>query len=303
MKVIFMGTPEFAVPTLKKLIIHHEVKAVFTQQPKAKGRGLHLAKSPIHQLAFEHQIPVYSPSTLRNDETINLIKKIDADIIVVIAYGFIVPKAILEAKKYGCLNIHPSDLPRHRGAAPLQRTIIEGDRKSSVCIMRMDSGLDTGDILLKEDLNLERRITLDELSNKCAHLGAELLIKTLANIDNIVPIKQSSNGITYAHKLTKAEGKINWYESAYSIDCKIRGMNPWPGAYFSYNDKIIKILRAEYFNYNHHFIPGTVINNKLEIACGSGILRVKKLQQESKKALNIEEFLRGTNILKDTILK
>ncbi|WP_017208472.1 methionyl-tRNA formyltransferase [Rickettsia australis] len=303
MKVIFMGTPAFAVPALQKLIMHHEVKVVLTQQPKAKGRGLNLAKSPIHQLAFEHQIPVYTPSTLRNDDIVNLINKINADIIVVIAYGFIVPKAILEAKKYGCLNIHPSDLPRHRGAAPLQRTIIEGDRKSSVCIMRMDTGLDTGDILMKEDFDLERRTTLEELHNKCANLGAALLIRTLANIDNIVPIKQSSEGVTYAHKLTKEEGKINWHESAYKIDCKIRGMNPWPGAYFSYNDKVIKILEAEYLNTNHHFTAGTVISDKLEIACGSGILQVQKLQQESKKALNVEEFLRGTNILKATILK
>ncbi|GAA5252938.1 methionyl-tRNA formyltransferase [Candidatus Rickettsia kedanie] len=298
-----MGTPEFAVPALKKLIMHHEVKVIFTQQPKAKGRGLNLAKSPIHQLAFEHQIPVYTPSILRNDDIVNLINEINADIIVVIAYGFIVPKAILEAKKYGCLNIHPSDLPRHRGAAPLQRTIIEGDRKSSVCIMRMDTGLDTGDILMKEDFDLERRTTLEELHNKCANLGAALLIKTLANIDNIVPIKQSSEGVTYAHKLTKEEGKINWHESAYKIDCKIRGMNPWPGAYFSYNDKVIKIFEAEYLNTHHHFTAGTVISDKLEIACGSGILQVKKLQQESKKALNVEEFLRGTNILKATILK
>ncbi|ABV74624.1 methionyl-tRNA formyltransferase [Rickettsia akari str. Hartford] len=298
-----MGTPEFAVPALKKLIMHHEVKVVFTQQPKAKGRGLDLVKSPIHQLAFEHQIPVYTPSTLRNDDIVNLINKINADIIVVIAYGFILPKAILEDKKYGCLNIHPSDLPRHRGAAPLQRTIIEGDRKSSVCIMRMDTGIDTGDILMKEDFYLERRTTLEELHNKCANLGAALLIRTLANIDNIVPIKQSSEGVTYANKLTKEEGKINWHESAYKIDCKIRGMNPWPGAYFSYNDKVIKILEAEYLNTNHHVTAGTVISDKLEIACGSGILQVKKLQQESKKALNVEEFLRGTNILKATILK
>ncbi|WP_347938535.1 methionyl-tRNA formyltransferase [Rickettsia oklahomensis] len=303
MKVIFMGTPEFAVPALKKLIAHHEVMVVFTQQPKAKGRGLSLAKSPIHQLAFEYQIPVYTPSTLRNEETINLINKINADIIVVTAYGFIVPEAILNAKKYGCLNVHPSDLPRHRGAAPLQRTIIEGDKTSSVCIIRMDIGLDTGDILMKEDFNLEKRTTLEELHNKCANLGAELLIKTLANIDNIVPIKQSSYGITYAHKLTKEEGKINWQDSAYSIDCKIRGMNPWPGAYFSYDEKIIKILEAEYLNVDHHFTPGTVISDKLEIACGSGILQVKKLQQESKRALNIEAFLRGTHILKYTVLK
>ena len=298
-----MGTPEFAVPALKKLITYHEVMAVFTQQPRVKGRGLHLAKSPIHKLAFEHQIPVYNPSTLRSDETINLINNVNADVIVVIAYGFILPKVILESKKYGCLNIHPSDLPRHRGAAPLQRTIIEGDRKSSVCIIRIDAGLDTGDILMKEDFDLEERAVLKELHDKCANLGAELLIKTLANIDNIVPIKQSSVGVTYAHKLTKEEGKINWQNSAYQIDCRVRGMNPWPGAYFSYNDKIIKILEAEYLNTDHNFTPGKVISNKLEIACGRGILRVTKLQQESKKALNVEEFLRGTNLLKDTVLK
>jgi len=298
-----MGTPEFAVPALKKLITHHEVTAVFTQQPKAKGRGLNLAKSPIHQLSFEHQIPVYTPSTLRNEETSKLINNIIADIIVVIAYGFIVPKTILEAKKYGCLNIHPSDLPRHRGAAPLQRTIIEGDRKSSVCIMRMDVGLDTGDILMKGDFDLEERTTLKELHDKCANLGAELLIKTLANIDNILPIKQPDEGVTYAHKLTKEEGKINWHESAYKIDCKIRGMTPWPGVYFSYNDKIIKILEAEYLNAIHDFTPGAVISDKLEIACGNGTLQVKVLQQEGKRALSTSEFLRGTNILAGVVLK
>jgi len=299
-----MGTPEFAVPALTKLInFDHQVVAVFTQKPKAKGRGLNETKSPVHQLALTHQIPVYTPSTLRNEEAASLIYNVTADIIVVIAYGFIIPQNILEAKKYGCLNIHPSDLPRHRGAAPLQRTIIEGDRKSSVCIMQMDAGLDTGDILMKEDFDLPSRITLQELHDKCANLGAELLVKTLANIDDIVPIKQLSNGITYAHKLTKEEGKVDWQLSAYAIDCKIRGMNPWPGVYFSYNNKIIKILEAEYFDKSHDFTPGTVINENLEIACGKGILVIKKLQQEGKKVLNIEEFLRGTNILIGAVLE
>lgn len=299
-----MGTPEFAVPALTKLInSNHQVVAVFTQKPKAKGRGLLEAKSPVHQLALKHQIPVYIPSTLRNEETANLINNIAADIIVVIAYGFIVPKNILEAKKYGCLNIHPSDLPRHRGAAPLQRTIIEGDRKSSVCIMQMDEGLDTGDILMKEDFDLEDRVTLKELHDKCANLGAELLIKTLANIDDIVPKPQQSDGVTYAHKLTKEDGKINWQDSAYTIDCKIRGMNPWPSVYFSYNGKMIKILESDYLDKFHDFIPGTIINKNLEIACGKGMLVIKRLQQEGKKALSTEEFLRGTNILTGVVLE
>lgn len=299
-----MGTPEFAVPALTKLInSNHQVTAVFTQAPKAKGRGLSETKSPVHQLADEAQIPVYTPATLRNEEATNLINSIDADIIVVIAYGVIIPLNILDAKKYGCLNIHPSDLPRHRGAAPLQRTIIEGDNTSSVCIIQMDAGLDTGNILMKEDLDLESNITLQELHNKCADLGTELLIKTLANLDKIVPKSQSNEGVTYARKLTKEEGRVNWQDSAYAINCKIRGMNPWPGVYFQYNDKMTKILEAEYSNENHNFTPGTIINKNLEVACGKGILVIKKLQQEGKKALNTAEFLRGTNILIGIVLE
>lgn len=298
-----MGTPEFAVPALTKLInSSHEIVAVFTQKPKAKGRGLNEAQSPVHSLALEHQIPVYTPFTLRSEEAMKLINDIDADIIVVIAYGFIVPQNILDAKKYGCLNIHPSTLPRHRGAAPLQRTIIEGDKTSSVCIMQMDAVLDTGNILMKENFALEEGITLQKLHDKCANLGAELLIKTLADIENIVPIPQSKHGVTYAHKLTKEEGKVNWNDSAYAIYCKIRGMNPWPGVYFRYNDKLIKILEADYLDQPHDFTPGTIINKNLEIACGKGILRVKILQQEGRRALNTEEFLRGMNILKEGVV-
>ena len=298
-----MGTPEFAVPALTKLInSDHEVVAVFTQKPKAKGRGLSEAKSPVHQLADDYQIPVHTPATLRNEEAANLINNIDADIIVVIAYGFIIPQNILDAKKYGYLNIHPSSLPRHRGAAPLQRTIIEGNKTSSVCIMQMDAGLDTGDILMREDFDLPERITLQELHDKCANIGAELLIKTLANIDDIVPMPQSSDGVTYAHKLTKEEGRVNWQDAAYTINCKVRGMNPWPGVYFSHNGKNIKILEAEYIDISHNSTPGTVINDRLEVVCGKGILAIKKLQQEGKKALNTEEFLRGVNIPSGTLL-
>lgn len=300
-----MGTPSFALPSLEKLIVskEHQVASVFTQKPKAKGRGLHETKSPVHQLALQHQIPVYTPSTLKSYEVIDLVNSIEADIIIVVAYGFIVPSAILQAKKYGCLNIHPSDLPKHRGAAPLQRTIINGDKTSAVCIMRMDAGLDTGDILVKQNFDVPLRVTLEELHNKCADMGAELLIKVLDEIDDLIPTPQTDQGVSYAHKLTKEEGKINWRDSAYQIDCKVRAMNPWPGVYFSYKGKIIKVLEADYLShFDGSFLPGTVISNKLEIACGTGILIIKKLQQEGRKSLTTEEFLRGVDIAAGTVL-
>jgi methionyl-tRNA formyltransferase len=297
MKVIFMGTPEFAVPALRELINNndHQVVGVFTQAAKSKGRGLNEVASPVHLLASEYNIATYTPKTLRTEEITNLINSIEADIIVVVAYGFLIPTVILQAKKYGCLNIHPSSLPRHRGAAPLQRTIIEGDLETSVCIMQMDEGLDTGDIILQHSLSLSPRITLPILHDQCAKIGADLLIKTLDNIDNLPKIIQDKNGVTYAHKLKKEEGKIDWCETAYKIDCKIRGMNPWPGVYFEYRGKVIKILEAYYNDLDINLPPGTVVNNNsvLGVACGKGTLIIQKLQQEGRKILNAEEFMRG----------
>jgi len=300
-----MGTPAFAVPALEYLInsTNHQVVSIFTQMPKAKGRGLEMAFSPVHELAIKHNIPVHTPRTLRAIEITELVNTIKADIIVVVAYGFIVPLTILKSKKYGCLNIHPSNLPRHRGAAPLQRTIIEGDTTSAVCIMQMDEGLDTGDILLQEKFDLPARITLPELHDKCAKIGGELLLKVLNNIDNLPRIPQTTESSTYASKLKKEEGFINWQETSYQLDCKIRGMNPWPSVYFKYNDKIIKVLEANYSDINHSQAPGTVINNNFEIACGRGTLILTKLQQEGKRPLFAEEFLRGMNIPIGTVLK
>lgn len=204
-----MGTPQFAVPTLLKLINcpSHQVVAVFTQAPKSNGRGLNAIVSPVHEVALQYNIPVYIPVTLKTKEVTDII---EGDIIVVVAYGFIIPKVVLQSKKYGCLNIHPSSLPRHRGAAPLQRTIIEGDTKTSVCVIQMDEGLDTGDIILQKSFSLSPRITLVDLHGKCAEYGADLLLEVLNNIDNLLRIPQFMEGITYAHKLTKEEGKIDW---------------------------------------------------------------------------------------------
>jgi methionyl-tRNA formyltransferase len=303
MKIIFMGTPDFSTAALKSLInSDHEVVAVFTAPPKPKGRGMSEICSPVHAIANMHNIPVYTPKTLRNAEIQDKISAIDADIIIVIAYGFIIPQAILDMKKYGCLNIHPSKLPRFRGAAPLQRTIIAGDSETAVCIMQMDAGIDTGDILLQQDLVLPDRVSLSELHDVTAVIGADLLLKVLDNIDHIIPVKQLEEGVVYANKLSKEESLIDWSESAYMIDCKVRGMNPWPGVYFNYLGEQIKVLEATAIEYTHNLPFGTVIDDALLIACGEGALRIEKLQRPNKKILPATEFLLGFPIEIGSIL-
>jgi methionyl-tRNA formyltransferase len=294
-KIIFMGTPDFAVPAINALINskNHSVVAVFTAAPKPQGRGMKRTKSPVHQIAMDNKIDIYTPSTLRNSEIQSIIHNIEADIIVVAAYGFIVPKEILAAKKYGCINIHPSLLPGYRGAAPLQWSIINGDKESAMCIMQMDEGLDTGDIILQQNFPMPARVTFKELHDMTANLGAQLLLRALDEIDSLPRIPQDDTNATYAHKLTKEDGKINWEESAYKIDCKVRGMNPWPGVYFEYKGKIIKITESDYYAVAHNFIPGTMINGKLDIACKEGILKITKLKLEGKKEITAEEFTRG----------
>ncbi|HJK87564.1 MAG TPA: methionyl-tRNA formyltransferase [Candidatus Megaira endosymbiont of Hartmannula sinica] len=258
MKVIFMGTPSFAVPILESIINSpdHELVAVFTKEPKKQNRGMKVIKSDVHQYIESYitnskdnssshnnnDIAIYNPKTLRTEDSYNLIKSIEADIIVVAAYGFILPKNILEMKKYGCINIHPSDLPKYRGAAPIQRTVINRDSKSSVCVMQMSEGMDEGDILLKEDIIIDNKnITSKQLHDSCAIIGGRLIIKFLNNINNIKPTKQRGE-VIYANKLTKEEGQINFEKhTASHIDAMIRGMNPWPGVYFYYRDTMIKI--------------------------------------------------------------
>ncbi len=292
-----MGTPGFAIPALKSLISSsdHRVKAVFTRAPKAQGRGMKLTNSPVHDLAILHNIEVYTPKTLKNEEAIKLIDSIRADIIVVVAYGFIIPENILGAKKYGCLNIHPSKLPKYRGAAPLQRTIINGETETAVCIMQMDKGLDTGDIILQTNLALRPTITLQELHDQCANIGGELLLEVLENIDTLPRIKQTEIGVSYADKLTKEEAKVNWNDSAFNIDCKIRGMNPWPGVYFIHDSKTIKILEATWTNNQHQSALGEILNNNFEVACGSGTLIIKSLKPEGKPKMSATDYLRGTS--------
>jgi methionyl-tRNA formyltransferase len=295
-----MGTPDFAVPALEQLISSkdYNVVAVFSQSPKAQGRGMKITESSTHKLANFHNIPVYTPKTLRKSESFDLIESIEADIIVVVAYGFIIPKNILESKMFGCLNIHPSKLPKYRGAAPLQRTIIEGESETAVCIMQMDEWLDTGDVILQENFVLDPRITLMELHDKCSKIGGELLINTLDNIENLPRIKQSDVGETYAHKLTKEEGRIDWNDSAFKIDCMIRGMTPWPGVYFEIEGKKIKILEAEFSAEKHECKPGLILNDSFDVACGEGVLNIKMIKPEGKPKMSPKDYLNGDASIK-----
>jgi methionyl-tRNA formyltransferase len=292
MKIIFMGTPDFAVPSLQKLITAHDVACVFTAAPKPKGRGMRITKSPVHLLSETNNIPVYTPTSLKSHEVQIQIDSINADIIVVVAYGFIVPKKIIESKGYGALNIHPSKLPRFRGAAPLQRTIIEGDLDTAVCIMQMDEGLDTGDIILQEDFTIPKDITLQELHDICANKGADLLIQALDNIGTLKRTPQKTEGVSYAHKLTKEEGLIDWHLSATELERKVRGMTPWPGVFFEYKDMMVKILNAQVHNTHYTLKPGTIIPEDSLIVCDEGALRIEFVQKPGKGPISFEELLR-----------
>ena len=295
MKIIFMGTPEFSVPTLKELYKHHNIVAVYTQAPKPAGRGYKETLSPVHQLANQLNIPVYTPKTLRNEQAKAEFAAIDADLAVVIAYGLILPREILQAHKYGCINIHPSMLPFYRGAAPMQRTIEALEEETAMCIMQMDEGVDTGDILDIEKVELKEDITYTELAEYMAVLGANNLLKVIENINEITPIKQPIDG-SYAKKIQKEEGELDWNKSAKILAAKVRAFSPWPGTYFIANGEKIKVLKATYLLQEHDFIPGEILDKKkLLIACKEGIFQPLILQRPGKKPIAVEEFMRGYN--------
>ena len=294
-----MGTPDFACPTLEILAnSHHEVTAVFTQKSKPKNRGHIVSPSPVALLSEKYEIPVHCPETLKTDEALELINSIEADIIVVAAYGFIIPKKILEAKKYGCINLHPSSLPRFRGAAPLHYTILNGDTKSSICIIKMDEGLDTGPILLQEDFDVPERATLSWIHELASTKGGELILKTIDNIDTLVPTHQNEEGVVYAHKLSKEDRFIDFNMTQRQIDCKIRAYNPWPGSFIKTNHGIIKVIEAIPMNIQGKAAPYQIIDyKKLVIACKDGAIQLTKIQLEGKKPIIPEDFYNGYGML------
>ena len=302
MKIIFMGTPEFAMPTLEALSTQHEVIAVYTQAPKPAGRGQKETLSAIHELAIKLNLPIYTPKSLRKLEAQEEFVALKADVTVVVAYGLILPKEIIEGCPYGCINIHPSLLPYYRGAAPLQRTIMANEKETAMCIMQMDEGVDTGDILTIEKIDLDNHITYEELSNEMAQLGAKLLLETLSSLDKIIPQKQEGLG-SYANKILKEEGELKWSEDAIVLMNKVRALNPSPGTFFYANNEKIKVTKAKIYNENHQYKPGTITDYKnFIIACKNGFIQPLVLQRPGKKSIALREFMNGYKLSVDTIL-
>ena len=304
MKVVFMGTPDFAVPVLENLVKEHEVVCVYTRAPKEAGRGHKETQTPVHLKAIELGIEVRTPKTLRNPEEQQKFKDLQADVAVVAAYGLILPKEVLTAFPYGCLNTHASLLPRWRGAAPIQRAIEAGDKKSGVTIMQMNEGLDTGDMLLKGEVEITDTTTGGELHDALSKIGADLIMEALRNYASLKPQKQDDSQSCYAAKLEKEETHLDFVQSAEVLERKIRAFNPFPSTYFEYNGERFKVYEAEALMADSGYAPGTIIPNDsgLLIACGKGMLFITKIQRQGKKAMPIEELLRGFQFTPDEMV-
>ena len=309
LNLVFMGTPAFALPTLQAIIDSpHNLHAVYTQPPRPAGRGQKETPTPVHQLAAQHGIPVHHPASLKQLQEQQTFQAIGADAAVVVAYGLLLPKPILQAYRLGCINVHPSALPRWRGAAPIQRTVMAGDSATAICIMQMDEGLDTGDILLQKDIarpeNERYTQTAGMLHDMLAKEAAPLVLATLDGLTkgNISPQKQSEAGVTYAKKITKDECAIDWNMSAHDIACKIMGLSPHPGAYFTFRGENIKLLSVKTVLPTSSAHAATTVDDRLTIACGSGALQPDMLQRPGKKPLPLEDFLRGYPITSGTVI-
>lgn len=292
MRVVFMGTPDFSVPVLKALMTKHEVVCVYTQPPRPAGRGQKLTPSPVQKEAEAKGIMVRYPVSLKSESEQHLFEMLNADVAVVCAYGLILPTAILSAPKSGCINVHASLLPRWRGAAPIQRAIMAGDKQSGVTIMQMEAGLDTGDMLLSESTPITEHTTAGQLHDKLSEIGARLILKVLDKMPTAVP--QPFDGVTYAHKITKEDCLIDWTKTADVVSAQIRGLSPYPKAYFNYNGESIKVLQATVLPDLTKESAGTVLDDNLSIACGLGtVVRLDALQRAGKGIVERADFLRG----------
>lgn len=300
MRIIFMGTPEFACPTLGTLIERGEqVIAVVTQPDRPKGRGQQTLPPPVKLLAEQHGIPVFQPVKVRHPDAIEEIRSLEPDLIVVVAFGQILPKALLEIPKYGCINVHASLLPRYRGAAPLNWCIINGESETGVTTMMMDVGLDTGDMLLKKSTPIDPDEDTRSLHDRMSQVGAELLAETLDQLvaGGLVPEKQDDALTCYAPMLKKEDGQIDWSKDAASIKNLVRGMTPWPGAFSYLDEKLLKVYRVELASGSGN--PGEVLTagrDGIEVACGEGSIIIHELQLEGKKRLPAAEFLAGCKL-------
>lgn len=300
MKVVFMGTPDFSVPALEKIAEKHQVVAVVTQQDRPKGRGHKYQFTPVKEKALELEIPVYQPEKVKNPEFVDILREFKPDVIVVIAFGQILSKEILDLPKYGCINVHASLLPKYRGAAPIQWAVIDGEEVSGVTTMYMAEGLDTGDMIDKTVIPLDAKETGGSLFDKLAVEGGALILKTLEKLENNTATRtpQKEEESTYAGKITKELGRIDFHKSATEIERLIRGLNPWPSAFTYLDGKVLKIWDADVIDEKVTEEPGTICkkNKALQIATGKGYLDIKKLQLEGKKRMDVLSFLNGYQI-------
>lgn len=293
MKIVFMGTPDFAVPALRALLVEHEVVCVYTQPPRPAGRGQHLESSPVQKEAEKNGILVRTPVSLKSAEEQEMFQKLNADVAVVCAYGLILPRAILDSFPRGCINIHASLLPRWRGAAPIQRAIMAGDHQTGITLMQMDVGLDTGDILLSSSVDILPEMTTGVLHDMLSTLGGKLIVRVLKEKPH--PIPQPKTGDTYAKKISKEECAIDWSLPANVVSAHIRGLSPYPKAYFMLGEERIYVLNAKEVPLaDLKVMCGTVVDNSLTIACGQGTaISLTTLQRSGKRALSVKDFLRG----------
>jgi methionyl-tRNA formyltransferase len=299
LRLIFMGTPEFAVPTLLELVAHgHEIAAVYTRAAKPAGRGMKLQLSPVEMEARRLGIPVFTPATLKTPEALETFRAHHADAAVVVAYGMILPKTILDAPPFGCFNLHASLLPRWRGAAPINRAIMAGDAETGVMVMKMDAGLDTGDVAMAERIAITDAMTASDLHDALARLGGDLMVRAIGALERgkLQLTRQSEAGVSYAAKIEKAEARIDWNQPARAVLRHIHGLSPFPGAWCEMaiegEPVRVKILRCAIAN--EAGVPGEVLDDHLAIACSEGAIRILELQRAGGKPMKAEEFLRGT---------
>jgi methionyl-tRNA formyltransferase len=292
-KLVFMGTPDFSVPVLQALAAQHQIVAVYTQPPRPAGRGKDLRPTPVHAAAAALGLPVRHPVSLKSPEEQAAFAALDADAAVVVAYGLILPQAILDAPRQGCLNIHASLLPRWRGAAPIHRAIMAGDTETGICIMQMEAGLDTGPVLLRKATHIAPEETTQDLHDRLSQMGARLIVEALDRLTTLTPEPQPVEGVTYASKIDKSESRIDWSRPAPEIDRQIRALSPFPGAWCMGGAERIKLLRSRLATGEGP--PGTVLNG-LTIACGTGAIDITLAQREGKKAQAPQDFLNGVSL-------
>jgi methionyl-tRNA formyltransferase len=306
LRLIFMGTPDFAVPTLSKIRDLHEIVAVYTRAPRPAGRGMELVPSPVEREAKHLGLPVLTPTTLKTTEAQAEFAAHQADAAIVVAYGLILPKPVLEAPQFGCFNLHPSILPRWRGAAPINRPVMAGDKKTAAMVMKMEEGLDTGPVVWSKQTPILADMTAGDLHDVLKNLGADRVVRALAQLEKrgvLVERPQSAEGATYAAKIDKAEARIDWTKSFQAVHNHCRGLSPFPGAWCEIHGARLKILRTTKSRKKKiSGSPGTVLDDMLTVACGNGAIRIIELQAAGKRAMKAEEFLHGTPVPPGTVL-